>query len=132
VKKIASGIILVFCFVGLITADGWKDVKKFQEYKMARAIAIEADSVGNTVIAVSKYLEAADIAKSSDMKLIEAWQRNNAAYSLIKRFKIIKQKVLLEEAMKYLTDAETTANTLSNNELTLKIKSNIEFCRSKL
>ena len=123
-KKFLVMSILFLVFVGTVFAGVWTDEKKFKEYVTTKSIAAEADSAGNTIVSVIKYKEAAILASTYATAEIEAWQLNNAAYSLIKVFKDTKEKSLLVEAMTLLTDAKAL-----NVESTLgKIQSNMDFC----
>lgn len=131
-KKFLAIAILMFVTVGMVFAGAWTNVEKFQEYKAAKTTATEADETGNTTVAVAKYIEAADLAKSYATQEIEAWQRNSAAYVLIKTFKNTKEKALLVEAMTYLTDAKAIADTLNIGSLSEKIERNIDFCKTWL
>ena len=144
-KKIAIVVLFMFMTTVITFAENWSSTKDFQAYKGAKAIAKDADMNGNSTVAVIKYLEAASIAKGKTTPVIEGWQRNNAAYVLIKSFKINKEKSLLVEAMTYLTDAEIIVNELllkASNEniepmnevlnLKSKVDSNINFCKVKL
>lgn len=131
-KKFLIGMILVFGFSSLLLAGIWKNFSKYTDYKTARAMAIEADDSGNTIVSVVKYKEAADLAATYAIPELQAWQLNNEAYSLIKKFKQTKEKVLLVEAYTILTDAKAIADTLNIKELTAKIQSNIDYCSTIL
>jgi roadblock/LC7 domain-containing protein len=142
-KKFFAVVVLVLGFVGLVMAGNWTDVGKYQEYKSAKAMANEADDAGNTSVAVSKYLEAADLSKEYATLWIQVNQMNSAAYSLIKVFKQTKESGLLVEAKGYLEDAKAQilatipdgdVTKLDNNlgEVYGWITSNLDFCNTWL
>jgi|DewCreStandDraft_4_1066084.scaffolds.fasta_scaffold02802_1 hypothetical protein len=100
-KKTILFIIFVFIFNGFIFSGPWKSYKAFQEYLSLKKQAKQADEEGNTAVAVSSYLKAAEIASKSADANVYAWQLNNAAFSLIAQF---KKLVNYEEKLQKLSE----------------------------
>ncbi len=100
-KRLFFCCLMLFIFSVVLLAGPWKSYKAFQEYVSLKNKAKQADADGDTFTAVTNYLKAADIAsKSADIN-IQAWQLNNAAYSLISQF---KKLVNYEEKLQKLTE----------------------------
>ncbi|MCX8094355.1 MAG: hypothetical protein N3E50_09365, partial [Candidatus Goldbacteria bacterium] len=137
------------------TAGPWKSYKAFQEYITVKNKAKQADADGDTYTAVTNYLKAAEIASKYADYNVQAWQLNNAAYSLIAQFKKLvnydeklqklsgmnpgKEKLAYQKElaeifnlqMPLLEEAqsilEKTKELGENLEANEKIKSNIDF-----
>ena len=120
---------IIVLFVIMLFVVGWKSTKVYQEYKGARAMAIEAESESNYVVAAEKYLLAASVAEDNNMLEIQAWQLNNAAYCLIKNHKLNKDVSGLLNAIDTLTAAKEIADKINVENLNAKIKSNIDYCK---
>ena len=86
-KKIFIITGIMFFAVSLFGAS-WNNYDDYRNYLDAKKKASEAAATGDTTTAVAKYKEAAALAaKSSSNKEHQAWQLNNAAYTLITWFK---------------------------------------------
>ncbi|MEI7543121.1 MAG: hypothetical protein WCJ94_07720 [bacterium] len=67
----------------------WKTSADFNTYKEARKTAADAEALGDTATAVANYKKAAELAGMFATEEIQAWQINNAAFALIKKFKVL-------------------------------------------
>ena len=130
-KKILFLLVLV-CAASLIYAKPWKDTNGYTQYKFARSIANEADSEGNTAVAVEKYKEAAEIAQEQEQYCIEAWQYNNAGKALLDKYSEIKDVSLLDEAEELLKESISIANMYKCSDVLEKAKSNLKWCKRLL
>ncbi|MBP7793320.1 MAG: hypothetical protein KA120_09730 [Candidatus Goldbacteria bacterium] len=86
-KKLIFSIFTIFILCDVVSAGPWKSYSEFQKYLSLKNAAKQAEAEGDTFNAVSNYLKAAEVASKSADANIQAWQLNNAAYSLISRFK---------------------------------------------
>lgn len=86
-RRLILFIVMVFIFNISLFAGPWKSYKAFQEYLAVKNKAKQADAEGNTFEAVTNFLKAAEISSKSADANVQAWQLNNAAYSLILQFK---------------------------------------------
>lgn len=86
-KRLILFVSTVFIFNVALFAGPWKSYSAYQEYLSVKNKAKQADAEGNTFKAVSNFLKAAEIASNSADANVQAWQLNNAAYSLIVQFK---------------------------------------------
>ncbi len=95
--------ILLIAFSTLSFA-AWTNIEDYKAYKKAKELAVEAEGAGDTFNAVANYIKAAQLAGKSATPDIQLWQYNNAAYSLIKQFKILTG---YEEKLQKLSEMKT-------------------------
>ena len=154
-KKIILFVAAISVVFASVSFCAWKSWDDFNTYKEARKIASEAEAAGDTSTAVANYKKAADLAGKSATKEFQAWQLNNAAYVLIKQFKVLvayddelaklaelkpsKEKIALQKEMAnlfsfkldMLNEAKTLledGKALDGGEApTAKIQSNIDY-----
>jgi len=85
--------LIMLCFWVLIFSlssyAGWTNAEDYQAYKVAKKAAQDAEAAGDTFNAISNYKKAAELAAKSGTPEIQIWQLNNAAYFLIKQFKLL-------------------------------------------
>ena len=85
--------LIMLCFLVLIFSlssyAGWTNAEDYQAYKVAKKAAQDAEAAGDTFNAISNYKKAAELAAKSGTPEIQMWQINNAAYFLIKQFKLL-------------------------------------------
>ncbi|MFP4467014.1 MAG: hypothetical protein ACLFP1_08185 [Candidatus Goldiibacteriota bacterium] len=88
-KHLIVTAVVFLVMAGSVHAASWTSWEDYQEYKDIKTKASEASDSGDTLNAVLNYKKAADLALKSATPEIQAWQLNNAAYSLIQRFKVL-------------------------------------------
>lgn len=126
-------LILAFCFFAgfapAVTAGTWTD------YQDARMAAKTCETNGNTDCAVANYLQAEkaalvlvnfDGSPYQARQIIADWQRNNAAYTLIKAFLKTQDYQLLREAKELLSARQFTGPPAE------KQSKNLAFCEEHL
>ena len=99
-KVIVLAPVILFVFVS-VSFCMLKTTADFNTYKEARKTAADAEAIGDTVTAVANYKKAAELAGKSATEEIQAWQINNAAFVLIKQFKVL---VAYDEKLTTLAD----------------------------
>jgi hypothetical protein len=122
-KQTIIAVFLGLGFISILFAGQWRTNKDYQSYKQMKATAVDAESIGDTMAAVSNYLSCAKLATQNEAKEIAAWQYNSASFCLIKKFKEVKNYQLLKEAEGYLVSAQALSPTAADE----KINSNIDF-----
>lgn len=80
---------LIFVSFFSMSFAAWTNLEDYKAYKKAKELALEAENAGDTFNAVANYKKAAELAGKSATQDIQIWQYNNAAYFLIKQFKIL-------------------------------------------
>lgn len=120
-------IIIVTSCSNIIFCDTW-EAKQFEQYRFERAVAIEASDSLNWDLAITHYINAANIAEKNNMVTVWAWQLNNAARCIIKVYERDKDKSVLVFAKTLLEKAKQ----LNIEETLPKINSNLKYVQNLL
>lgn len=86
-KRLVIFTFVFVIFAGMAFAGAWRNYEDYQAYVGVRKAAKDAEAASDTLNAVANYKKAAELAAKSATTDIQAWQLNNAAYSLVNQFK---------------------------------------------
>lgn len=125
-KKLLLAVVMLMVLVSVSFGATWTDLGKFEDYKIARANAQQADADGNTKQAVEYYVQASELAKEFATPEIAGWQLNNAGRLLLLSYKLGMSSAILEEAKTLLDDAQEIAGECECTVLNEKIQNNLD------